>query len=186
MKTKTALYILSAVVALGAIFFYVRRQIKLALEWDYTIKRISVKNFTKESAQLEGVITFMNKSNLNLKVLSYDLSFLYKENLLGSAKSEKQFVVPPDTSFDVPIAGDLVFSGVKASLLPFATAIFRRTPIDLTIDGAVSFEVGGLKKTLPLNMVSVKYSSDLAEELGFGARLDKGKLKLSQILGFDI
>ena len=42
MKTKTALYILSAVVAVGAIALYFRRQVKLALEWDYKIKKISV------------------------------------------------------------------------------------------------------------------------------------------------
>jgi hypothetical protein len=52
--------------------------------------------------------------------------------------------------------------------------------------GGYHFEVGGLKKTLPLNMVSVEYSSDLAQELGIGARLDEGKSKLSQLLGFQI
>jgi LEA14-like dessication related protein len=183
MKTKTALYILSAVVAVGAIALYFRRQVKLALEWDYRIKKISVTNFTKESAELEGIITFINKSNFNLKVLNYDLSFYYNENLLGNTKSSKEFVVLPDTSFDVPIQGNLIFTGVKASLLPFATAILRRKPIDISLDGVVSFEVGGIKKTLPLNMVEVEYSSDLAKELGFESALEKGKSKISELFG---
>lgn len=186
MRTKTALYVLSAVVAVGAIVLYFRRQVKLALEWDYRIKKISVTNFTKDSAELEGVITFINKSNLNLKVLSYDLSFFYAQNLLGNTKSSKDFVVLPDTSFDVPIKGNLVFSGVTLSLLPFATAILRRKPINVTIDGIVSFEVAGVKKTLPINMVEIEYSSDLAKELGFESALEKGKSKITQVLGFPI
>jgi LEA14-like dessication related protein len=183
MKTKTALYILSAVVAVGALALYFRRQVKLALEWDYRIKKISIKNFTKESAELEGVITFINKSNFNLKVFNYDLSFYYNQNLLGNTKSSKEFVVLPDTSFDVPIEGNLLFTGVKASLLPFATAVVRQKPIDVALDGVVSFEVGGIKKTLPLNMVEIEYSSDLAKELGFESPLEKGKTKISQLLG---
>jgi hypothetical protein len=186
MKTKTALFIVGGGLALTAIVLYIRRQIKLALEWDYKIKNISVKDVTKTSAKLEGIITFENKSNLQAKVLGYDLSFYYANNLLGNTKSTNQFIVFPDTTFDVPIKGDLLFTGLKASALPFVNAIVQRKPIEVQIDGVVDFELAGIRKTLPLKMVNYEYSPDLAGELGLGEKLDTAKQKLGNLLGITI
>jgi hypothetical protein len=186
VKTKTALFILGGGLALTAIVLYLRRQVKLALEWDYKIKNITVTDLTKTSAKLEGVITFENKSNLQAKVLGYDLSFFYAGNLLGNTKSTNQFIVFPDTSFDVPIKGDLLFTGLKASALPFVNAIVQRKPIEIQIDGEVEFEIAGIRKKLPLEMVDYIYSADLAGELGLGEKLDSAKLKLGNLLGITI
>lgn len=186
MKTKTALFILGGGLAVTALYLYIRRQVKLALEWDYSIKRINVRNITKEKADLEGVISFKNTSNFQAKVLGYDLSFFYAGNLLGNTKSNNQFVVFPDTTFDVPIEGELLISGVKSSLLPFVTAIYNRQPISLQIDGTVSFEIAGVKKTLPLRMVSYEYSTDLSQELRLSQPLENLKTKLTNILGFPL
>lgn len=184
MKTKTALYILGGTLALAAIYLYIRRQVKLALEWDYSIKKISVRNITKEKADLEGIITFKNTSNFQAKVLGYDLSFFYAGNLLGNTKSNKVFIVYPDTSFDVPISGELLLSGVKASVLPFVTAVYNRKPIEVQIDGTITFEISGITKTLPLDMVDYEYSEDLSKELGISSSLEKLKSKVTNILGF--
>lgn len=186
MKTKTALFILGGGLAVTALYLYIRRQVKLALEWDYSIKRINVRNITKEKADLEGVISFKNTSNFQAKVLGYDLTFFYAGNLLGNTKSNNQFVVFPDTTFDVPIEGELLISGVKSSLLPFVTAIYNRQPITIQIDGTVSFEIAGVKKTLTLRMVSYEYSADLSQELGLSQPLENFKTKLTNILGFPL
>lgn len=186
MKTKTALFILGGGLAATAIYLYIRRQVKLALEWDYSIKRISVKNVTKDKADLEGVITFKNTSNFQAKVLNYDLSFYYAGNLLGNTKGNNEFIVFPDTSFDVPIEGQLLISGVRSSVLPFVTAVYNRQPITLQINGEVTFEIAGVKKTLPLRMVSYEYSADLSQELGLSQPLENFKTKLTNILGFPL
>jgi hypothetical protein len=186
VKTKTALFILGGGLAVTALYLYIRRQVKLALEWDYSIKRISVRNVTKEKADLEGVISFKNTSNFQAKILGYDLSFYYAGNLLGNTKSTNQFVVFPDTTFDVPIQGELLISGVKSSILPFVTAVYNNKPINVEIDGVVSFEIAGIKKTLPLNMVTYEYSADLSQELGLSQPLEKLKGKITNILGFPL
>ena len=183
MRTKTALILIGSGLALTAVYLYIRRQVKLALEWDYRIKRISITDVTNTAAKLEGVITFENKSNFQAKVLGYDLSFYYAGNLLGNTKSNTQFIVQPDKSFDVAIQGDLLFTGVKASILPFVNAVVSRKPIDVQIDGLVRFEIAGVEKTLPLNKVNYEYSADLAGELGVGDKLDEAKMKIGDFLG---
>jgi hypothetical protein len=186
MKTKTALFIIGGGMAVTALYLYIRRQVKLALEWDYSIKRISVRNVTNDKADLEGVISFKNTSNFQAKVLGYDLSFYYAGNLLGNTKSDNQFIVYPDTMFEVPIEGELLISGVKSSLLPLVTAVYNRQPITIQIDGIVSFEIAGVKKTLPLRMVSYEYSADLSQELGLSQPLENLKTKLTNLLGFPL
>jgi LEA14-like dessication related protein len=170
------------------LYRYFKYQIGQALNYDYKIKSFKYENVdipnNKIDVSLE--IDLTNKSSFEVIVNSYDLKFTFKGVEFANSKSNNSFVVMPNTSFALKIAGTLDLQKAKASVLPLIKDILARNPINIEISGNVKVKFIGINSTINFNNESFQYSADFLKEFNLAKPFDKFKLKnpkLAQMLG---
>jgi len=172
------LFILGISGIVGSLYYYFKKQLELALQYEYSIKDWRIKSLTPEEAEIEAVVKLTNKSAFEIEVLNYDIKISYKGNEFLNTISENSFFIPADTSFDLKASGKIDFEGSKKSLLPFAVNVLQQKPIKVEITGFVKVKFLGIEHTINFEKESVEYSSNLLKEYGFDDDIEKLKQKI--------
>lgn len=175
---KKLLYVLGGIGLCGAAFLYFRKQLDLALSYDYEIDNYYIKALDDEHIEIEADIKLVNKSAFEVSVIEYDLSVFYANAEIGRAFSTESFVIKADSFSQVKATGSVVFNDAKKAVLPLITSMIKRNPIKISVQGYVKVRFMGVPYTLRFQKEEFEYSSDLLLEMGLDDDLEKLKDKL--------
>jgi len=174
---KKILYFVGFISFSGAMYLYLKRQLELALQYEYDVKKWKILKMDKEEAQVEIVVSLTNKSSFEIEILGYDLAFYYQDINVGRVFSTEKTGIKAEASIDIKTNTIVNFNTLKAAILPFVTAVLQKKPIDVTIDGYVRVKFLGLNHTIKFNKDQFNYSSNLLADLGLNNEWDKLKEK---------
>lgn len=175
MKLKTTLFVVGGGLAAFALYRYFQKQLALALNWDYKIKYLVPTNVTPNQILFEGEMDIINPSNFRLTLNSYDLDFYYKGSKVASGKSNKQFVVQPDSTFPAPIEFTLNIAESRSKVLEIADNIYKQAPVNFGIKGTANITFAGSTRNIDIDIPDYEYSSDISADYGFGKPLTSFK-----------
>lgn len=174
---RKVLFILGISGIVGSLYWYFKKQLQLALQYEYSVKDFKIKELTDEKTEVEATIKLKNKSAFEIEVLNYDIQILYKGNQLIRTISDKAFFIPADSVFDLTASGVVEFEETKKLLLPFALNVVQQKPVNVQLKGFVKVKFIGLEHTLNFENQTFEYSSNLLKEYGLDDDLEKLKNK---------
>jgi len=166
-----------------AFYYYFKKQYKLAMNYSYKIKDVNVLNLTTKKATIDATVQITNKSNFQVSINSYDLTFKFKGFSFAQTKSETPILVNPDSSFLVKAVGDIDFTNYKEILLPAVTEILQRKKLTIIVSGNMNVSFMGVNQTIDFDDKSFTYTEDLISQVGLSEKFDKSKGKIEDILG---
>lgn len=175
---RKLLFIVGISGIVGSLYWYFKKQLELALQYEYSVKDFKIKELTTEGTEIEATIKLVNKSAFEIIVLNYDLEIAYKGNQVVRLISSKDFLIPADTSFDLVASGKIDFDESKKALLPFALSVLQQKPIKVELTGFVKVEFIGLEHTIKFDNETVEYSSNILKEYGLADDFEKLKQKI--------
>lgn len=173
------LFILGIAGITGSLYYYFKKQLELALSYEYNLKNFRIRNLTAESAEIETTINLKNKSAFEIEVLDYNLQIFYKNILISNSVSEKSFKILADNEFNVVTTTKIDFGDVKKVLLPFVLNVMQEKPINVEVSGFVKVKFIGLQHTIKFDKEKIEYSSNLLKEYGLDDNWQNLKNKFS-------
>ena len=166
-----------------AFYSYFKKQYSLAMNYSYKIKEVKVLELNTKNAKIDCTVEITNKSNFQVSIDNYDLTFGFKGVSFANTSSNIPITVNPDSKFLVSAVGNLDFNNYKQILLPAVTDIIKRKPIDIIVSGYMNVSFMGLKQKIPFNEQSIRYTDDLISKVGLSEKFDKSKGKIQDLLG---
>ena len=164
-----------------ALFNYYNKQLKLALDWKFKIKKFRVKGINKDGAKLQLLVSILNKSSFELTVKNYNINILYKGVVIGQSTGEIPFKVSGDSWFDVAVDSYIPFSSAKGVLDNVGVELITGKPIKVDIVGNMNVEFASVSREVEFNVRDYVVSQNLADEVGIGKPIDKVKGILEDI-----
>ena len=164
-------------------YYYFKKQLSLALNYDYRIKNIKVLNLTNDNATIECSLEIINKSTFQIEVLGYDITLKLKGVPFANTKSEIPFLILPDSSFTVNANGNIDFKKSKEILFPFIKDVLAKKPVDIEVDGFISVKFLNLQRKINFDNSKFTYSENLLRDYGIEDEVDRGVSKVKNILG---
>lgn len=174
---KKILYVVGIGALVGSAYWYFKKQLELALQYEYDIKKWKILDLNDQEVKVEIVISLTNKSSFEIEVLGYDLSLFYQNVNIARAFSTEKTKITAQSVIDVKTTATIRFDDLKSAFLPFATAILKKKPINLNVDGYVNVKFINLNHTINFNKDKFEYSSDLLADYGLNDDWDKLKEK---------
>tara|TARA_B100001778_G_C18483425_1_gene581447 strand:+ start:423 stop:977 length:555 start_codon:yes stop_codon:yes gene_type:complete len=156
-----------------ALYNYYNKQLALALEWEFKIKKVQVKNITKNGATLNLTASVLNKSAFSLEVKDYIINLYYKGVQIGTAQGDIPFNVNSDSWFDVPVIATIPFEAGKGILDDVGIDLITKKPILIDVKGDMNVVFANLERKVILNVKDVVLSQNLAGDIGIGKPIDK-------------
>ena len=98
------------------VYYYFTEQLKLALNWDFKITDFKLNSITSQGADIDLIISVLNKSSFAVEVKDYDIDVLYSGVKIANAKNDSRFTVQADSWFDVPTSAYISFDSAKGIL----------------------------------------------------------------------
>ena len=149
-----------------ALYNYFNKQLALALDWDFKIKKVKVKNINEQGAKLDLTVSVLNKSSFSILVKNYNVDIIYEGVVVGKAETDREFLVQGDTWFDVPVEADIQFDTGKTILDELGVALLKTEPILVDVKGDMNVEFNKIKKEVIFNVKDVVVSENLAKDIG--------------------
>lgn len=162
---KKLLYISSFAVLGTSLYFYFRHQLKLALQYEYDIKRWKITKLTTSEVEAEIVIKLVNKSAFSVDVLDYNLSLMYKGVEITSVLSTNSFTILPNETMEIPLKVATSFGTAKKAILPFFTDVLSQKPIKVGINGYVNVKFMKITQRIDFKDQEFEYSNNLLDDL---------------------
>lgn len=157
------------------LYNYFSKQYLLALDWDFKIKDLKVKNINKNGTNLDILISVLNKSSFDIDVKDYEIEVFYEGVKIGNAKSSRNFTVNSDSWFDIPINAYLDFSLSVGVLDELGLGILKERPFKVDVRGNMNVVFAGLPKEVIFNVKDVVVSENVADDLGISKPIDDVK-----------
>lgn len=164
-------------------FYYFKKQLALALDLNYKLKSFRLVELTPTQAKIKTQIEVRNKSNFNLKIDGYDLTFNFKNIPVARSASNVPIMVQADRNFILDADGTIDLKKVSQSILPFVNDVIKKRPIKLQLSGYINVNFLNINHKVNLDGKEVEYSSNLLAEIGLEDEYDKAINKLDEILG---
>jgi LEA14-like dessication related protein len=155
------------------LYNYFSKQLELALKWDFKIKDLKVVNIDANGAELNLLVSVLNKSSFNIEVRTYDIDVFYKNIKIANAKSFSPFTVQAESWFDVPTKAFLDFKGSKGILDDFAIDVLKNNPIDLDVKGVMKVTFGNINRNVIFNVPNVRVTEGVSTSLGISKPVGK-------------
>lgn len=163
---KKLLYILGFATLGGSLYLYFKKQLDLALNYDFDVKKWKIRKLNTEEVEADIVISLINKSAFEIEVKSYDLNIFYKDIPLARTFSTESFKILSNSSTDVITTTEIEFDAVKKALLPFFLNILQQKAISISVDGYVNVNFLGFNHTINFNKDKFEYSPDIIKQVG--------------------
>lgn len=148
-----------------ALYNYFNKQLKLALDWDFKVKNVRVAKFDGLGAELNLIISVLNKSSFKVEVKNYDVNVFYEGVKIGNAKNNVPFTVQAESWFDVPTKAYINFQGTKGVLDDFGLDLLKNEPIKLDVRGDMNVVFGNIPKQVKFNVKDVVVSENISTDL---------------------
>ena len=173
------LCILGGAGLVGSLYYYFKKQLELALSYEYNLKNFKIKNLTTESVEIQTTVNLKNKSSFEIEVLDYNIQVFYKDILISNSVSEKTFSILADNEFNVVTTTKVDFGDVKKVLLPFVLNVMQEKPINVEVSGFVKVKFIGLNHVIKFQKQKIEYSSNLLKQYGLDDNWQNLKNKFS-------
>lgn len=159
-------------------YWYFKKQLDLALEYDYDVSGIRITKLTESQGAVEADIKLVNKSVFEIEVTQYDLEIYYKDVAVARSYSIENFIIKPDSFSSVRIAGEVSFAAVKDVIFPFFLNVIKQKPVNIAVSGYVKVRFMGIPHTIKFAKEQYEYSSDMLAEYGLLDDWEKLKEKI--------
>jgi len=156
-------------------YYYITQQLKLALNWDFKVSDFKILSITSKGADIDLIISVLNKSLFAVDVKNYDIDILYRGVPIAKAQSDNPFTVQSDSWFDVPTSAFINFDSAKGILGELGTTLLNNKPISITVRGKLNIVFSGINKQIILNQKDVVVSQNSADDLGLSKPINKVK-----------
>ncbi len=174
---KNFLYFLGLSTLIGSMYYYFKKQLELALQYEYDVKNWKILKLNTDEAEAEIEISLSNKSSFEIEINEYDLSIFYNDIKVARTFSTQDIKVLAQQKIDIPLTANIQFKEASAAILPFFTDVLKNRPIDITISGYIKVKFLTFEHTIQLEKDKFQYSSNLLEEYGLADDVDKLKTK---------
>ncbi len=161
------------------LYYYFTEQLKLALDWDYKISNFRLNSITSQGADIDLIISVLNKSSFAVEVKDYDIDVLYSGVKIANAKNDSRFIAEADSWFDIPTSAYISFDSAKGILGDLGTTLLANKPIKVTVKGKMNTLIAKIPKEIIFNAKDIMVSQNSADDLG----LSKPINKINDLLG---
>tara|TARA_R110000782_G_scaffold49136_1_gene107069 strand:- start:971 stop:1522 length:552 start_codon:yes stop_codon:yes gene_type:complete len=161
------------------VYYYFTEQLKLALDWDFKISNFKLNTITSQGADVDLVISVLNKSSFAVEVKDYDIDLLYSGVAIAKAKSDGKFTVQADSWFNVPTSAYISFDSAKGILGDLGKTLLSNKPIKITVKGKMNILIANISKEIIFNAKDIMVSQNSADDLG----LSKPINDINKLLG---
>jgi LEA14-like dessication related protein len=161
------------------VYYYFTEQLKLAFDWDFKITDFKLNTITSQGADIDLIISVLNKSSFAIEVKNYDIDVLYEGVAIAKAKNDSAFTVQSDSWFDVPTSAYISFDSAKGVLGDFGITLLSKKPLKITVKGKMNILIAKIPKEIIFNAKDILVSQNSAEYLG----LSKPINKINDLLG---
>ena len=166
------------------VYRYFKYQVDLALNYEYKIKDFKIDKVEGNNVTISTTVSIKNKSNFEITINEYDLSFYFKNILFANTKSKAPLKILPETTFELRAQGVIDFSKAKVSVIPFVQDVLNRKPIDIQISGFVKVIFLRIPTTISFDKETINYSTDLLKEYNLDKGFEKLKTKYPKLFSF--
>ncbi|MHA1474991.1 MAG: LEA type 2 family protein [Promethearchaeota archaeon] len=161
------------------VYYYFTEQLKLALDWDFKVSDFKLNSITSQGADIDLIISVLNKSSFAVEVKDYDIDVFYSGVAIAKAQNDNRFTVQADSWFDVPTSAYISFDSAKGILGDLGMTLLASKPIKITIKGKMNILIANIPKEIIFNAKDIMVSQNSAEDLG----LSKPINKINDLLG---
>ena len=161
------------------VYYYFTEQLKLALDWDFKITNFKLNSITSQVADIDLIISVLNKSSFAVEVKDYDIDVFYSGVAIAKAISDNTFTVQSDSWFDVPTSAYVSFDNAKGLLGDFGITLLSKKPLKITVKGKMNILIANIPKEIIFNAKDILVSQNSAEYFG----LNKPINKINNLLG---
>ena len=126
------------------LYNYFTKQLDLALDWDFKIKDFKIKKIDTKGAEIDLIVSVLNKSSFALLVKNYDINIKYADTVIANAINDKPFTIQGESWFDVPTTAIIKFSGSNGILDDLGLALLTNKPIYVDVMGDMNVQFGKL------------------------------------------
>lgn len=176
-------FIIGGLVGAGiGAYLYFKKQVDLALKYDYKIKNFRYISTKGDDITVSATILITNNSRFRLTINSFDLTLFYNGKKFADVVSTKEAIIEPKQSFEVTGIGVLNVNDLKESLPQFLVNVASQKPIDIEVEGVMQVNMLGFNSTVEFNKEKFRYSQNLLADYGFKDKANKFKQKYGNIL----
>ncbi len=161
------------------VYYYFTEQLKLAFDWDFRISNFKINSITSQGADIDLIISVLNKSSFAVEVKDYDIDVFYSGVQIANAKNDNRFTVEADNWFDVPTSAYISFDSTKGILGDLGKTLLSNKPITITVKGKMNILIAKIPKEIIFNAKDILVSQNGAKDLG----LSKPINKINDLLG---
>ena len=181
---KKTLFIIGGIGVVGYSFYYFfKKQLDLALDFEYKLRSFKVDSITTQSAVVDYVVEIKNKSSFKITINSYHLNLSFNGTDIASTSSNENLVVLPESSFTVHSKATINIAQASKSLLPFIQKVISKQPVSLDLNGKINVRFLVINKEIEFNNEGVVYSENLLADIGAEKKVDGIKNTVNDILG---
>jgi LEA14-like dessication related protein len=141
---------------------YFKKQIALAKEYCYKIKKFTVKKATQSELSFEAILGVYNFSKIDAMILGYDLQvFINKKNVANLKNSNSQKINPESATYlnlNIYIKDPIKIFSLADLLLLVKNIGFSREKVIISVVGNIEVQSGFLKKN-----IEIDYTQNLKE-----------------------
>jgi len=148
-----------------ALYNYYNKQLKFAMDWEFDVKDMKVISIDSNGAEIDFLISLLNKSSFSIDILDYDIDILYKGYKIGNAKSKESFTVQPQDWFDVDVVGQIDFNQGKKVIGEIGLSLFEKSSLKIDAKGKMNVVFSGIDREVIFNKKDIIVSDNLAKDL---------------------
>ena len=176
---KKLLFIVGGAGVIYSFYYFFKKQLDLALDFEYKLKSLKVDSINSQSAIIDYVVEIKNKSSFKITINNYLLNLVFNGNQIASTTSNEKLVILPESAFNVHSKATISLSDASKSILPFLQKILSKQPVSVDLNGKINVKFLVLNKDIEFNNEDVVYSNNLLADIGAEKTVDK----ISGILG---
>ena len=176
-------YIIGGLLVAGVgSYLFVKKQVDMALKYDYKIKNFRYISTKGNDVTVSATIAITNNSRFKLTITSFDLTLFYNGKKFADVVSTKEVYIEPKSTFEVTGIGVLNVNDLKEGLPQFIFNVVAQKPIDIEVEGTLQATMLGISSTVEFNKEKFRYSNNLLADYGLKDKADRFKEKYANVL----
>jgi len=175
---KKLIIIIALFGSIGAAYLYFKRQLELALNYEYDVDSFKILKLNQEEMDVQLTLKITNKSDFEVEINAYDIEILYNNVKILRILSQEKFIIKGKSTFEIKTINNIIFKEVKEVMMPFILNVIQKKPLNVTLKGFLKCKFLNLPYSLNFDNEKFLLSSDLLTEYGISQKIDSIKQKI--------
>ena len=133
------------------LYAYFSQQAKLLKNFSYNIIGGSINNISTDNLSVNLNINFVNKSAIEVSVLSFNLNFYMNGIACGTLLPVQPFVIAANSSSTIPITVNIDPSVISGNIIDIVTASSNLNNLLFVVQGTATIRSSFIVAKLPIN-----------------------------------